>query len=72
MQDLINNGAMVSICNKYGETALDKCKGQMAQKLHGMLVMYKLNNFFILKILFNIGFSNKLKKIIQYLSILNF
>lgn len=33
-EDLINNGAMVSISNKYGETPLDKCKGQMAQKLH--------------------------------------
>ncbi|GIY42647.1 integrin-linked protein kinase homolog pat-4 [Caerostris extrusa] len=32
-EDLINNGAMVGICNKYGEIPLDKCKGQMSQKL---------------------------------------
>nr|XP_042904985.1 integrin-linked protein kinase isoform X2 [Parasteatoda tepidariorum] len=32
-EDLINNGALVSICNKYNETPLDKCKGQMTQKL---------------------------------------
>ncbi|GFQ73716.1 putative integrin-linked protein kinase [Trichonephila clavata] len=32
-EDLINNGALVAISNKYGETPLDKCKGQMSQKL---------------------------------------
>lgn len=35
-QDLITNGAMVAISNKYGEIPLDKCKGQMSQKLLGM------------------------------------
>ncbi|GBM04167.1 Integrin-linked protein kinase [Araneus ventricosus] len=39
-EDLINNGALVAICNKYGETPLDKCKGQMSQKLLGMLFLF--------------------------------
>ena len=33
-EDLINAGAIVNITNKYGEMPLDKCKGQMAQKLY--------------------------------------
>lgn len=33
-EELINSGALVNISNKYGEIALDKCKGQMQQKLH--------------------------------------
>ncbi|RWS28183.1 integrin-linked protein kinase-like protein [Leptotrombidium deliense] len=35
-EDLINAGAIINISNKYGEVPLDKCKGQMAQKLHEM------------------------------------
>uniref|UniRef100_T1J3B5 Protein kinase domain-containing protein n=1 Tax=Strigamia maritima TaxID=126957 RepID=T1J3B5_STRMM len=33
-EDLITQGALVSVVNKYGEMPLDKCKGQMATKLH--------------------------------------
>lgn len=37
-EDLINNGALVSVANRYGEIPLDKCKGQIAQKLHELAV----------------------------------
>ncbi|XP_067141257.1 integrin-linked protein kinase [Centruroides vittatus] len=37
-EDLINNGALVSVANRYGEIPLDKCKGQLAQKLHELAV----------------------------------
>ena len=34
-EELIDNGALVSIQNKYQETPLDKCKGSLAKRLHG-------------------------------------
>uniref|UniRef100_A0A4D5R9F9 Integrin-linked protein kinase n=2 Tax=Scolopendra TaxID=41364 RepID=A0A4D5R9F9_SCOVI len=37
-EDLVSNGALISIVNKYSETPLDKCKGQMATKLHELAV----------------------------------
>ena len=33
-EDLINAGAIANVSNKYGEIPLDKCKGQMASRLH--------------------------------------
>lgn len=33
-EDLINAGAIVNVSNKYTEIPLDKCKGQMAVRLH--------------------------------------
>jgi integrin-linked kinase len=33
-EELITSGALVNISNKYGETPLDKCRGQMQQRLH--------------------------------------
>lgn len=35
-QDLVANGAQVSICNKYGETPLDKAKPHLQDILKGM------------------------------------
>lgn len=35
----MNNGALLSIANKFGETPLDKCKGHMAQRLHGNILI---------------------------------
>lgn len=37
-EDLVQAGASISIANKYGEVPLDKCRGVMAKKLHGMAV----------------------------------
>ena len=34
-QDLVTNGAQVSICNKYGETPLDKAKPHLLDLLKG-------------------------------------
>lgn len=36
-QDLVTNGAQVSICNKYGETPLDKAKPHLRELLKGIL-----------------------------------
>lgn len=36
-QDLVTNGALVSICNKYGETPLDKAKPHLRELLKGIL-----------------------------------
>lgn len=33
-EDLISGGAIANLSNKYGEIPLDKCKGQMASRLH--------------------------------------
>lgn len=35
LQDLVNNGAQVSICNKYGETPVDKAKPHLRDHLKG-------------------------------------
>lgn len=35
-KELVNNGALVSICNKYGETPLDKSKEAVSKMLKGM------------------------------------
>lgn len=35
-QDLVTNGAQVSICNKYGETPLDKAKPHLRELLRGI------------------------------------
>ena len=37
-EDLINAGANVAVANKYGDVPLDKCKGSMAKRLHGLAV----------------------------------
>lgn len=37
-EDLIHAGASVAIANKYGDVPLDKCKGAMAKRLHGLAV----------------------------------
>lgn len=37
IQDLVTNGAQVSICNKYGETPLDKAKPHLRELLRGIL-----------------------------------
>lgn len=37
-EDLINEGSLVSVSNRNGETPLDKCKGEMARKLHEIAV----------------------------------
>lgn len=39
-QDLVMNGAQVSICNKYGETPLDKGKPHLRELLRGILTPY--------------------------------
>lgn len=39
-EDLINAGGSITIANKYGDVALDKCKGAMAKRLHGQLFIY--------------------------------
>lgn len=38
-QDLVTNGAQVSICNKYGETPLDKAKPHLRELLRGTLAL---------------------------------
>jgi hypothetical protein len=35
-QDLVTNGAQVNICNKYGETPLDKAKPHLREALQGI------------------------------------
>lgn len=35
-QDLVTNGALVSICNKYGETPMDKAKPHLRELLKGV------------------------------------
>lgn len=35
LQELVKRGALVSQCNKYGETPLDKCKPYLAEILRG-------------------------------------
>lgn len=37
-EDLVNHGAKVAIANKYTQTALDKCKGNLAKNLHDIAV----------------------------------
>lgn len=37
-EDLVQNGAIVSVVNKYGDTPLDKAKGKLAQALHAIAV----------------------------------
>lgn len=37
-EDLVNSGAIVSIANKYGDTPLDKCSGNLAKHLHDLAV----------------------------------
>lgn len=37
-RDLVNSGAIVSILNKYGDTPLDKAKGNLAKTLHDLAV----------------------------------
>lgn len=37
-EDLVHHGTKVAIANKYGETALDKCRGNLAKLLHEMAV----------------------------------
>lgn len=37
-EDLVNNGAIVSIANKFGDTPLDKAKGNLAKVLHDIAV----------------------------------
>ena len=32
-KDLVNNGALVALCNKYGETPIDKTKGALQRIL---------------------------------------
>lgn len=39
-QDLVTNGAQVSICNKYGETPLDKAKPHLRDHLGGIPTVY--------------------------------
>ena len=34
-QELVNKGAIVSMCNKYAETPLDKCKERLALMMKG-------------------------------------
>lgn len=35
-QDLVANGALVSICNKYGEMPVDKAKAPLRELLRGL------------------------------------
>ena len=35
LQELVKRGGLVSQCNKYGETPLDKCKPYLAEILRG-------------------------------------
>ena len=35
-EDLVEFGALVNIENKYHETPLDKCQGNLEKRLHGM------------------------------------
>lgn len=37
-EDLVNHGAIVSIANKFGDTPLDKAKGNLAKALHDIAV----------------------------------
>ena len=45
-QELVKRGALVSQCNKYGETALDKCKPYLAEILRGEPIYKKEEAFF--------------------------
>ena len=36
-QDLVNNGAMVALANKFDETPLEKAKGRLAKLLSGKI-----------------------------------
>lgn len=38
IQDLVNNGALVSICNKYGEMPMDKAKPELRELLRGNII----------------------------------
>lgn len=38
LQDLVNNGALVGLANKFGDTALEKCKPQLVKILSGQFV----------------------------------
>lgn len=40
-QDLVANGALVSICNKYGEMPVDKAKAPLRELLRGLLSTLK-------------------------------
>lgn len=35
-QDLVNNGALVALANKFNETPVEKAKGRLAKLLSGM------------------------------------
>ena len=42
-QDLVANGALVSICNKYGEMPVDKAKAPLRELLRGSLFTLSLS-----------------------------
>lgn len=63
-QDLVTNGAQVSICNKYGETPMDKAKPHLRELLRGILTPHyhlphsnRVNAFFIVFV-FNFLIAN--------------
>lgn len=37
-EDLVNHGALISLANKDGDTALDKARGSLAKRLHELAV----------------------------------
>lgn len=39
-EDLVNQGAFVSLANKDGDSPLDKAKGSIAKRLHGKPIFY--------------------------------
>ena len=43
-EDLVEFGALVNIENKYHETPLEKCQGNLAKRLHGNCCCHKLCN----------------------------
>ena len=40
-QDLVNNGAMVALANKFDETPLEKAKARLAKLLSGKIEVVK-------------------------------
>ena len=45
-EDLVEFGGLVNIENKYHETPLDKCQGNLAKRLHGNYVILILLLYF--------------------------
>ena len=41
-QDLVNNGAMVAMANKFNETPIEKAKSRLAKLLSGLFIKVKV------------------------------